>query len=81
MFTVLLHHKTDYINVRLFYWMILTLFIFRCDDVTVGVSLSDKLMSHLSHHPIPDIVDLLSMLAIGYQVQVIGELDIFGDFL
>lgn len=29
--------------------------------------------SYLSHHPIPDIVDLLAMLAIGYQVQVIGE--------
>lgn len=30
-------------------------------------------LSYLSHHPIPDIVDLLAMLAIGYQVQVIGE--------
>lgn len=29
--------------------------------------------SYLSHHPIPDVVDLLAMLAIGYQVQVIGE--------
>lgn len=30
-------------------------------------------LSYLSHHPIPDIVNLLAMLAIGYQVQVIGE--------
>lgn len=37
--------------------------------------------SYLSHHPIPDIVNLLAMLAIGYQVQVIGELYVFGNFL
>lgn len=37
--------------------------------------------SYLSHHPIPDIVDLLAMLAIGYQVQVIGELYILGNLL
>lgn len=37
--------------------------------------------SHLSHHPIPDVVDLLAMLAIGYQVQVIGELDILCNLL
>lgn len=33
---------------------------------------------YLSHHPIPDVVDLLAMLAIGNQVQVIGELHILG---
>lgn len=37
--------------------------------------------SYLSHHPIPDVVDLLAMLAIGYQVQVIGELHILCDLL
>lgn len=37
--------------------------------------------AHLSHHPIPDVVDLLAMLAIGYQVQVIGELDILCNLL
>lgn len=35
--------------------------------------------THLSHHPIPDIVDFLAMFAIGYQVQVIGELDVLCD--
>lgn len=38
-------------------------------------------LSYLSHHPIPDVVDLLAMLAIGYQVQVIGELHILCNLL
>lgn len=38
-------------------------------------------MIYLSHHPIPDVVDLLAMLAIGYQVQVIGELDVLCNLL
>lgn len=37
--------------------------------------------SYLSHHPIPDVVDFLAMLAIGYQVQVIGELHILCNLL
>lgn len=37
--------------------------------------------SYLSHHPIPNIVNLLPMLAIGYQVQVIGEPDILCNLL
>lgn len=34
---------------------------------------------YLSHHPIPDVVNLLSVFAIGHQVEVVGELDILGD--
>lgn len=37
--------------------------------------------SYLSHHPIPHVVNLFAMLAIGYQVQVIGELDVLCDLL
>ena len=36
-------------------------------------------VSYFSHHPIPDVVDFLAMLAIGYQVKVIGELYIRGN--
>lgn len=37
--------------------------------------------SYLSHHPIPHVVYLFAMLAIGYQVQVIGELDVLCNLL
>lgn len=40
-----------------------------------------KRASYLSHHPIPHVVNLFAMLAIGYQVQVIGEFDILCDLL
>lgn len=34
---------------------------------------------HLSHHAVPHVVDLLAVLAIGHQVEVIGELHVSGD--
>lgn len=37
--------------------------------------------SHLSHHAVPHVVDLLAMLPVGHQVQVVGELDVPGDLL
>ena len=35
----------------------------------------------LSHHAVPRPIDLLAMLAVGPQVEVIGELHMFGDLL
>lgn len=38
------------------------------------------LKSHLSHHAVPHIVDLLPVLSIGHQIKVVGELHISSDF-
>lgn len=37
--------------------------------------------SHLSNHAVPNAPDELAMLAIGYKVEVIRELDVAGKFL
>lgn len=37
--------------------------------------------SHLSHHAVPHIVDLLPVLPIGHQIKVVGELHVASDFL
>lgn len=37
--------------------------------------------SHLSHHAVPHIVDLLPVLPVGHQIKVIGELHIPSNFL
>lgn len=37
--------------------------------------------SHLSHHAVPHIVDLLAVLPVGHQIKVVGELHVPSDFL
>lgn len=36
---------------------------------------------YLSDHPVPDSSDQLAVLAVGDQVEVVGELDVAGQFL
>lgn len=38
-------------------------------------------LSYLSDHPVPNAPDQLAVLAVGDQVQVVGELDVAGKFL